>query len=89
MSRAFKEISLVVLTFIICGVAISSMLQGEMHVNLSASDLSNPAAKKSMIDGLMHYFQGLGAAFLGAGLAYVGIGKSEDLKTGFTTKDGK
>jgi hypothetical protein len=89
MSRLFSEILLVVLTFLIAGLAITSMIKGEASVNLTAAQINDPQAQRAMIAGLMHYCQGFGAVFLAGGLAYIGLGKKNDLKTGFTSKDGK
>jgi hypothetical protein len=89
MSRMFSEILLVVLTFVIAGLAVMSMIKGEASVNLTAAQVTDPQAQRAMIEGLMHYCQGFGAVFLAGGLAYIGLGKKEDLKTRFTSKDGK
>ncbi len=91
MPQIIKDILAVSLSIAAAVLAIKMMLHGEAQVvSLSpeamASSVKMAQLHRETLQGLMQYFQGIGAAIFFAGAAYIMVDQEERLSTSFQDK---
>jgi hypothetical protein len=93
MSDFMRDSLVTILVVAIFVLAVSFMLRGEAVIDMHRLQVQDPNSYRIMIDGLMRYFQGMGAALIASAVGWMYFTAkpttTDDVSTRFETKDGK